>query len=185
MGGIQVEKHLPHLLAAFDNALASGGIFAFLMSNHTTVDAPVAQGGDYLFRYAMTTHGAEWTQNAAHQFGWSFMSPLSTYLSSGRREGQWKEPSRCFVEINPENVYLAGFKEAGNREGVILRLYEGAGLYTDARVAFHLPGRTVRAAWACDNAGEQNRTALKAGTGFLSNTPPMPYETATVRAILS
>ena len=184
LGGIQVEKHLPHLLAAFDNALASGGIFAFLMSNHTTVDAPVAQGGDYLFRYAMTTHGAEWTQNAAHQFGWSFMSPLSTYLSSSRREGEWKEPSRCFVEINPENVYLAGFKEAGNREGVILRLYEGAGLYTDARVAFHLPGRTVRAAWACDNAGEQNQTALKAVTDSF-RIALMPYETATVRVILS
>ena len=67
---------------------------------------------------------------------------------------------------------------------MILRLYEGAGLYTDARVAFHLPRRTVRAAWACDSAREQNRTALKAGTDSF-RIALMPYETATVRVIFS
>jgi len=183
LGGIQAEKHLPHLLTAFENALASGGLYAFLMANHNTVDAPVAQGGDYLFRYAMTTHGAEWTQNAAHQFGWSFMSPLHTHLSTGRRQAEFKAPSRGFVEISPANVYLPGFKPAADHDGVILRLYEGAGLATDARVIFNLPGRGVRAAWACD-ARELNQTALVADESSFQITLA-PYETATVRVLLS
>ena len=79
------------------------------MQNHFMVNTPWAQEGDYLFRYVLT-HGAEWTWNDAHHFGWGFMSPLRAFVVEGARQGEWSESARAFVEIEPENVYLSGFK---------------------------------------------------------------------------
>jgi alpha-mannosidase len=162
-----------------DNWLMRGWLYSAVMHNHWVVDVPIAQGGDYLFRYAMMTHGAHWTYNQAHHFGWSFMSPLRACLVEGARQGQWPEPARSFLEIAPQNVYLAGFKTAEDGDGVILRLYEGAGLITNAVVNFNLPGRRLEAAVACD-AREQNGASLESDARALW-VALKPYETSTVR----
>jgi hypothetical protein len=179
LGGIQTDKWLPWLTLQDDNWLARGWLYSFLMHNHWVVDVPIAQQGDYLFRYGVRTHGAEWTYNDAHHFGWSFMSPLRAYVVEGSQQGPWSEPVRSFLEIAPENVYLAGFKTAEDGDGVILRLYEGAGLATEARVTLNLPGREVQAAQLCD-AREQNQAALNTSSTAV-RVPLKPWETATVR----
>jgi alpha-mannosidase len=149
------------------------------MSNHWTVDVPVAQGGNYLFRYAVSTHGPDWTYNQAHHFGWSFMSPLRAYVAGNPQSGQWSEPARSFLQIIPENVFLAGMKAAEDGDGTILRLYEGAGLETHATISLRLPGNSVAAALACD-ARERNLSTLQAN-GNLVGLTFTPWETRTVR----
>jgi len=183
LGGIHTDKFLPWLTMQDDNWLARGWLYSFLMHNHWVVDVPIAQGGDYLFRYAVMTHGPNWTYNDAHHFGWSFLSPLRAYVVEGARQGQWSEPARSFLEIVPENVYLAGFKAAEDGDGVILRLYEGAGLETNAMVSFNLPGRKLQAALACD-ARERNAGNLKSDDHSVE-VPLKPFETSTVRARFS
>jgi len=111
------------------------------------------------------------------------MSPLRTYVVEGTQQGSWSEPSRSFVEIVPENVYLAGFKTAEDGDGVILRLHEGAGLATKGAVKFNLPGRQLRAAIACDGR-ERNGSNLKTDGGSL-RLPLNPFETSTVRVRFS
>jgi len=79
------------------------------------------------------------------------------------------------------DVYVAGFKTAEDGQGVILRLYEGAGLATSAVINLRLPGVNIKMAALCDGcermlsplAPENNslRIALK------------PWETSTVRIL--
>ena len=160
LGRIMADENPRELVTQYNNRLRSGGLYAYLMNNHPTVDVPVAQGGDYLFRYAVSTHGPEWTYNDAHHFGWGFMSPLRVYVVEAAQKGSWPEPSRAFLEMNPENVYLAGFKVAEDGNGVILRLYEGAGLETNAAVKFNLPGQKLESAVSCDGR-ERNGVSLQ------------------------
>jgi hypothetical protein len=179
LGGIHTDKFLPWLTMQDDNWLARGWLYSLLMYNHWVVDVPIAQQGDYLFRYSVLTHGSDWTYNGAHQFGWSFRSPLLVQVMEGPQTGVWPEPSRSFLEISPSNVFLAGFKTAEDGDGVILRLYEGAGLSTNAEIHFHLPGRSLRSACACD-AREQNTQELQSKAEMVK-VPLKPFETATVR----
>ncbi len=182
LGGIHTDKFLPWLTME-DNWLTRGWLYSFIMGNHWVVDVPIAQGGNYLFRYSLSTHGSEWTYNDAHHFGWSFMSPLRTYVVEGAQAGPWTEPSRGFLEIRPENVYVAGFKTAEDGDGAILRLYEGAGLATKAAVKFNLPGRAVQAAIACDGR-ERNGSDLRLDGGSI-RLSLNPFETSTVRVRFS
>ena len=179
LGGIHTDKYLPWITMQDDNWLRRGWLYSLLMYNHWVVDVPIAQGGDYLFRYSLTTHGPDWTYNTAHHFGWSFMSPLRAYVVEGAQEGKWSQPARSFLEITPENVYLAGFKTAEDGDGVILRLYEGAGLETPAVINFSLPEKKLQSAIACDGR-ERNGSPLKT-EGNTLRVWLKPWETATVR----
>jgi len=182
LGGIHTDKYLPWLTMQDDNWLTRGWLYSLLMYNHWVVDVPIAQGGDYLFRYAMTTHGANWTYDDAHRFGWSFMSPLQAYAVEGAQPGTWNEPARSFIEISPRNVYLAGFKAAEDGDGLILRLYEGGNASSNAVVQFNLPGRRIESALACD-ARERSGDKLKSDTRSVW-VPLKPFETSTVRVRL-
>ena len=179
LGGIQTDKYLPWLTMQDDNWLSRGWLYSFLMHNHWVVDVPIAQGGEYLFRYALTTHGSDWSYNDAHHFGWSVLSPLRVFVVEGSQEGKWQESARCFLKVSPENVYLAGFKTAEDGLGVILRLYEGAGLATRAVVDFDLPGRRVKTAALCDGR-ERVLSPLEVGNSYIP-IRLKPWETSTVR----
>ena len=107
------------------------------------------------------------------------MSPLRAFVAESGIHGDWPGHVRSFLEIYPENVYLAGFKASEDGDGIILRLYEGAGLQSAATVHFNLPGRKVAAAMSCD-AREQNLSTLKTDTASVEALLK-PFETSTVR----
>ena len=182
LGGIHSDKFLPRLTMQHENWLLKGWLYSLVMQNHLMTNTPWAQEGDYLFRYAVSTHGAEWTWNDAHHFGWGFMSPLRAFVVEGARQGEWSESSRSFLEIEPENVYLSGFKVAEDGDGVILRLHEGAQLKTTATVRLLFPRRTPSAVIQCDGR-EQNGDSLKSTDGAF-RVSLKPFETATVRVRL-
>ena len=78
------------------NWLARGWLYSFLMHNHWVVDVPIAQGGDYMFRYSLMTHGSDWSYNDAHHFGWSTLSPLRTYTIEAPQQAKWRKRRRVF-----------------------------------------------------------------------------------------
>jgi hypothetical protein len=179
LGGIHTDKYLPWLTMQDDNWLARGWLYSFLMHNHWVVDVPIAQGGDYLFRYSLMTHGSDWTYNDAHHFGWGNLSPLRVYAVEAAQEGKWQEAARSFLEVEPKNVYVAGFKTAEDGKGVILRLYEGAGLAASAVLNFKLPGVSLEAAALCDG-----RERILSSIAVENNSLRIafkPWETSTVR----
>jgi alpha-mannosidase len=110
------------------------------------------------------------------------MSPLRACVLEGTRQGEWPESSRGFVEIEPDNVYLSGFKVAEDGDGVILRLNEGAQLETTATVHLLFPSRSPSAVIRCDGR-EQNGDAIKS-TGGAFQISLQPFETATIRVRL-
>ena len=178
---IHTEEYIDHFNNNDEDRLATSCIYSHIMSNHWNMDIAMAQGGDYLFRYAVTTHGPDWTYNEAHHFGWGFRSPLRVFVLEDNATGSWPEPSRSFVQLHPENVYLVAFKSAEDGDGVILRLYEGAGLNSEAVVSFNLPGRRLSAAWLCDGK-EQNISSL--GSGDTSVRVSLkPFEVGAIRAV--
>ncbi|MGA3328639.1 MAG: glycoside hydrolase family 38 C-terminal domain-containing protein [Terriglobia bacterium] len=179
LGGIQADKYLAYLTMEDDNWLARGWLYSFLMHNHWVVDVPIAQGGDYVFRYSLATHGSDWSYNDAHHFGWSALSPLRAYTVEAAQEGKWQEAARSFLEAEPANVYVAGFKTAEDGKGVILRLYEGAGLATYAVINFKLPGVNLKTAALCDGR-ERILSPLTAENNSL-RIALKPWETSTVR----
>jgi hypothetical protein len=183
LGGIHSDKFLPRLTMQHEDWLYKGWVYSLVMQNHLMTNTAWAQEGDYLFRYAVSTHGAEWTWNDAHHFGWGFMSPLRAFVVEGARQGEWPESSRGFVEIEPENVYLSGFKVAEDGDGVILRLHEGAQLETTATTHLLFPSRTLSAVIQCDGR-EQNGDSVKS-TGGAFQISLKPFETATVRVRFS
>ena len=132
-----------------------------------------------MFRYSLATHGSDWTYNDAHHFGWSTLSPLRVHTIEGAQEGKWREAARSFLEVQPENVYVAGFKTAEDGKGVILRLYEGAGLATNAVLNFNLPGVSLKAAMLCDGR-ERVLSPLAVDNNSL-RMALKPWETSTVR----
>jgi alpha-mannosidase len=183
LGGIHSDKFLPRLTMQHEDWLYKGWLYSLVMQNHLMTNTPWAQEGDYLFRYAVSTHGADWTWNDAHQFGWSFMSPLRAYVVEGARQGAWQESSRSFIEIEPENVYVSGLKAAEDGDGVILRLHEGAQLQTTAKVRLLIPGRTLSAVFQCDGR-EQNSGPIESSGGSF-RISLKPFDTATVRVRLA
>ncbi|MHB1952437.1 MAG: glycosyl hydrolase-related protein [Sulfobacillus sp.] len=68
------------------------------------------------------------------------MIPLRAFVAESGIHGDWPGHVRSFLEIYPENVYLAGFKASEDGDGIILRLYEGAGLQSAARFTLIYPG---------------------------------------------
>jgi len=182
LGGIHSDKFLPRLTMQHEDWLYKGWLYSLVMQNHLMTNSPWAQEGDYLFRYAVSTHGPEWTWNDAHHFGWGFMSPLRALVVEGPRQGEWPESSHGFVEIEPENVYLSGFKVAEDGDGVILRLHEGAQLETRATVHLLFPGRTPSAMIRCDGREQNGEAAESTGGAFQISLKP--FETATVRVRL-
>jgi hypothetical protein len=179
LGGIQTDKYLPWLTMQDDNWLARGWLYSFLMHNHWVVDVPIAQGGDYLFRYSLMTHGSDWTYNDAHHFGWSHLSPLRVFTVEGAQAGKWQDREQSFLEVDPENVYIAGFKTAEDGEGVILRVYEGAGIATNAVINFKLPGVNLKSAVVCD--GRERVLSPAAVDNNSLRIALKPWETSTVR----
>jgi len=179
LGGIQTDKYLPWLTMQDDNWLRRGWLYSYVMGNHWVVDVPIAQGGDYVFRYSLATHGSDWSYNDAHHFGWSALSPLHVYTIEAAQEGKWRDAARSFLEVSPENVYVAGFKTAEDGKGVILRLYEGAGLATSAAINFQLPGVSLKTAALCDGR-ERILSPLTAENNSL-RIALKPWETSTVR----
>jgi len=179
LGGIHTDKYLPWITMQDDNWLARGWLYSFLMHNHWVVDVPIAQGGDYLFRYSLATHGSDWTYNDAHHFGWGNLSPLRAYPVEAAQDGKWQEAARSFLEVQPKNVFVAGFKTAEDGKGVILRLYEGAGLSTSAVLNFNLPGVSLKEAALCDGR-ERILSPVTVDNNSL-RIALKPWETSTVR----
>jgi alpha-mannosidase len=90
--------------------------------------------------------------------------------------------SACFSPysfLHPEGVYVASLRTSEYGDGIILRLYEGAGLQSSATIQFHLPQRKVIAAMSCDGR-EKNLSTLKSDTASLE-VSLKPFETNTVR----
>ncbi len=106
----------------------SSTIFSWIMSNYWDTNFMSSQGGDFNFRYTITSAGTFQPPNLT-RLGWDTMTPLeanSTGASAGATRAL--NPDRdSFLTIDNPNVVLIAWKLAEDGDGSIVRMEEIAG----------------------------------------------------------
>jgi len=112
----------------------SGGVFSWLMNNYWGTNFPAWQGGDYTFRYVITS-GASLNPVEADRFGREAMTPLETTelpASIGRSRLPLTEAG--LLETDNPDVAVSTWKMAEDGNGTVLRFQETAGAPAHVRV---------------------------------------------------
>ena len=158
-----------------------GTIFSYLMSNYWETNWPAGQGGDYTFRYAITS-GRELSAGTLSRLGWEEMSPLE--VNEIQSQDKAINPPRpldstegSFLQVDPPNVVLVTWKRAEDDQGTILRFVEVDG--QRGTVGVKVPILNLQNAWVC-NAMENNQQPINV-SGHRLEFSIKPFEIVTIR----
>lgn len=137
-------------------------VFSYVMNNYWGTNYIAAQGGDFTFRYALTS-AAKLDAAAMSRTGWEQTTPLErTLVKSQDKAAPTENPlpaSRMsFLETSDPSVLLSAWKGAEAGAGSVLRFIELGGAGTrSVRVSSPLFGsfsrRTCNAVEDCGDAG--------------------------------
>ena len=159
----------------------SSTIFSYAMNNYWDTNYRAAQGGEFVFRYALTST-RDFDPQALARLGWDAMRPVELdYVVGQDKVGNPERPlpaeGASFLEIDQPNLVLVNWKLAEDGQGTILRLYETMGRETTAAVKFQ---RLAIHGAHLTNGVEDNLRSIpvEAGTVRLSLAP---HEVATLR----
>lgn len=164
-----------------DFYLWRGDIFSYAMNNYYFTNWPAAQGGDFTFRYVLTS-GPDMSPDSLSRLGREETAPLETdEITSQDKAVPRPEPlpadQASFLETDTSNVALVTWKLAEDGEGMILRFLELAG--KEGTVNVRIPLLNAESAWSC-NAMEQKGSALPVSPhGF--SFPIKKFQIVTVR----
>jgi hypothetical protein len=156
-------------------------MFSYAMNNYWDTNYRAAQGGDFMFRYVVSSdHSLD--PQALTRLGWESLRPVELdYVVGQDKVGNPERPlpaeGASFLVVDRPNVMLVTWKDAEDGEGVILRLVETSGQETTASLRF--PRLAVKSAQLC-NGVEDNLRPLSPGANSLSLSFH-PYEVLTVR----
>ena len=156
---------------------ASSTIFSWVMNNYWGTNFQAWQGGDFTFRYAITSSD-RFDPVALTRFGSNALTPLeSAGVAGSFDKSQLPIEGGSFLKIDGSTVSLTTWKLAEDGDGSILRLQETAG--KPAKVAISSPALTFLKAWSCSLL-EENRSEIAVGDGTISTTLG-PFEVKTIR----
>ncbi len=161
----------------------SATLFSYAMNNYWHTNYRAGQGGDFTFRYVLTSAG-KFEPAALSRLGWESMeAPLVDAVANNDKAGNPNEPlpatGTSFLQIDNPNVVLVTWKLAEDGKGTILRLKEVAGQSEDATI--ELPHGEIHSASLC-NSVEDDEQALDVTANTLS-LKFRPHEVLTVRLI--
>jgi alpha-mannosidase len=155
----------------------SSTIFSWLMNNYWGTNFPAWQGGEFTFRYEITS-AAGFDPAALTRFGWNALTPLERDDIAGAKETSLLPATQAsLLEIGSPNVTMLTWKEAEDSDGTIVRLQEIAGVEGDVSLSSKF--MNIKQAWLCD-ALEENQSQLSAGTDGVKLSIK-PYQTLTIR----
>ena len=108
-----------------------GTIFSWVMNNYMFTNYAAAQGGDFTFRYVLTS-GNNLTPAFLSRLGREEMSPLEVdQITSQDKAINTPRPldsvQGSFLQVNRPDVVLVTWKRAEDGEGTVLRFLEVAG----------------------------------------------------------
>jgi hypothetical protein len=155
----------------------SSAIFSWLMNNYWGTNFPAWQGGDFTFRYAITST-AQFDPPSLTRFGLNALTPLERDDVAGSTDASLLPRDQAsMLEIGNPNITLLAWKAAEDGDGMILRLQETAG----KGGGVSLRGRYLHfeQAWLC-NLLEENKSSLAVEGGSLKTTIN-PYQVLTIR----
>jgi len=132
--------------------------FAYVMNNYWGTNYVAAQGGDFTFRYALTS-APRLDAAAMSRLGWEQTTPLErTLVKSQDRVAPPASPlpaeRMSFLRTDGAPVLLSTWKQAEDGAGTVLRFIELGGARGEVRVASPLLGpANVRACNAVEDCG--------------------------------
>jgi alpha-mannosidase len=161
----------------------SGTIFSYAMNNYWHTNYRAAQGGDFRFRYTLTS-AARVDGGALTKLGLAEMRPAELdYVVSQDKPGNPPRPlpseGANFLNISGDSVALITWKEAENEDGTILRLQETAG--KPAAVEISLPKENISSARLCTSVEADIHSLPIEGNAVRLTFKP--FEVLTVRIL--
>ncbi len=159
----------------------SSTIFSYVMNNYWDTNYRAAQGGDFTFRYTMTSE-ASFDPSSLTRLGWESVRPVEVdYVVGQDKVGNPPRPlpaeGASFLEVNQPNVVLVDWKISEDGRGTILRLQETAGRAGSAALKF--PRARIKSATLCGGL-EDDVQPLKVEVNSV-NLAFQPNEVLTVR----
>jgi alpha-mannosidase len=150
-------------------------VFSYVMNNYWGTNYIAAQGGDFIFRYALVS-AAKLDAAALSRTGWEQTTPLErTLVKSQDKAAPTVNPlpaSRMsFLETSDSSVLLSAWKHAEEGEGSVLRFIElgGAGTRT-VRVSSPLFASFARR--ACNAVEDCGEASARGEGSFNFETAP-------------
>ncbi len=155
----------------------TGTIFSWLMNNYWGTNFPAWQGGDFTFRYAITS-SAQFNPPSLTRFGLEALTPLERDDVQGTQDSSLLPTQEAsLLEIRNPDVTLLTWKRAEDGDGTIIRLQETAGKQSDVKI--HSGSVKVERAWRC-NLLEDNQAEV-AIQGEDISFPIKPFQVLTLR----
>lgn len=124
----------------YGHSIKYGNIGLTLIKSGTSPN-PVADQEMHFFSYALYPHKGDWKTGKTVKEAYFFNQPVLI------RAGKAKKSEYSFVATNASNIVIETIKEAEDKDGIIVRLYESENALTTASLIFNTP---VRLAEECN-----------------------------------
>jgi hypothetical protein len=162
----------------------SSTLFSYAMNNYWHTNYRAGQGGEYQFRYVLTSD-QQLNGGALTHLGMEEMRPVEVnYVVGQDKAGNPPRPlppeGKGFLTTKDDGAALLTWKAAEDGQGSVLRFVETTGKQTKALVQF--PGARLASAQLCSGV-EENREVLPVENNSLSLSLK-PFEVVTVRVML-
>ena len=159
----------------------NGTMFSYAMNNYWHTNYRAGQGGQFRFRYVMTS-ADNFDPVALTRLGMeSLRQPVQDHVVDQDKAENFERPlspdGTSFLDIDSPNVALVSWKLAEDGNGTILRLLETAGRQTNAVIK--LPHSKVNSAALC-NGVEDTLRDIPVSDGMIG-VKLQPNEVVTLR----
>jgi hypothetical protein len=157
--------------------------FAYVMNNYWMTNYVAAQGGDFTFRFVLTS-APTLDPAALSRIGWEETTPLERVLMKSQDKaapgGEVLPAAKSsFLSTDSPDVLLSTWKRAESGDGTVLRFIELAG--RRAKVTINSPLLADSSAVSCNAMEDCGRPLDAAPGGFTFETSPRQITTARVK----
>ena len=159
----------------------SSSLFSWMMNNYWGTNFPAWQGGDFTFRYAITS-AASFDPAALTRFGLEALTPLERDDVAGSTDpSTLSNQQASLLEISDPGVTLLAWKRAEDGNGTVLRIQEASG--GSSHVSIRSPYLKFDRAWSC-NALEDDEAEIPIA-GDALRVEIKPFQVLTLRVLTS
>jgi alpha-mannosidase len=157
--------------------------FSYVMNNYWNTNYVAAQGGDFTFRYVLTS-AKELSHAAMSRMGWEETTPLERTLVKSQDQTYpvkrvLPAAKMSFLQTDAPSVLLSTWKLAEDGDGSVLRFIELGG--TRGRVSVSSPLLQSPTAQSCNGMEDCGQPLQSTGNGFSFEVTPRQIVTTRVR----
>jgi alpha-mannosidase len=158
--------------------------FSYVMNNYWNTNYVAAQGGDFTFRYVLTS-ARELSHAALNRMGWEETTPLERTLVKSQDQNYpvkrtLPAAKMSFLHISLPSVLLSTWKPAEDGNGSVLRFIELGG--GRGRVSVTSPLLQSPSAQSCNGMEDCGQGLQTTGNGFSFEVGPRQIITTRVRS---